>query len=189
VALLRTIVGDLYARDLHVLVMPNATRARVDVPRNNDITVISRLRDRIAAEPEGIDASALSYVHFDLNTASIRSLVQRVPAGHHLALPGMVAALAVGVSPLVVGWSHKYEEVLEIFGCEGDAVDFSEADQKIPVLVERMLQKIPVLVERMLAEYETTRERILKTLPEVTTSAVSQFDQMDRLAPAAASSR
>jgi len=51
VALLRTIVGDLYARDLHVLVMPNATRARVDVPRNNDITVISRLRDRIAAEP------------------------------------------------------------------------------------------------------------------------------------------
>jgi colanic acid/amylovoran biosynthesis protein len=158
--------------------MPNATRARVDVPRNNDITVISRLRDRIAAEPEGIDASALSYVDFDLNTASIRSLVQRVPAGHHLALPGMVAALAVGVSPLVVGWSHKYEEVLEIFGCQGDAVDFSEPEQKIPVLVERML-----------AEYETTRERILKALPEVTTSAVSQFDQMDRLAPAAASSR
>jgi colanic acid/amylovoran biosynthesis protein len=56
----------------------------------------------------------------------------------------MVAALAVGVQPLVVGWSHKYEEVLEIFGCEGDAVDFSETEQ------------IPVLVERMLAEYETT---------------------------------
>jgi polysaccharide pyruvyl transferase WcaK-like protein len=90
----------------------------------------------------------------------------------------MVAALAVGVPPLVVCWSHKYEEVLEIFGCEGDAVDFSEAEQKIPVLVERML-----------AEYETTQERILNTLPEVTTSAVSQFDQMDRLAPAAASSR
>ena len=84
----------------------------------------------------------------------------------------------VGVPPLVVGWSHKYEEVLEIFGCEGDAVDFSEAEQKIPMLVERML-----------AEYDTTRERILKTLPTVTTSAVSQFDQMDRLAPAAASSR
>ena len=37
--------------------------------------------------------------------------------------------------------------------------------------------------------FETTRERILKTLPEVTTSTVSQFDQMDRLAPVAASSR
>ena len=73
VALLRTIVDDLHARGLHVLVMPNATRAGLDVPRNNDINVISRLRDRIAAEPDGIDAFALSYVDFDLNTASIRS--------------------------------------------------------------------------------------------------------------------
>jgi len=60
VALLRTIVDDLHARGLHVLVMPNATRAGLDFPRNNDITVISRLRDRIRAKPEGIDASALS---------------------------------------------------------------------------------------------------------------------------------
>lgn len=178
VALLRTIVGGLHARGLYVLVMPNATRAGLDVPRNNDITVIRRLRDRIAAEPDGIDASALSYVDFDLNTASIRSLAQRCRLVITSRFHAMVAALAVGVPPLVVGWSHKYEEVLEIFGCGGDAVDFSEAEQKIPVLVERML-----------AEYETTRERILKTLPEVTTSAVSQFDQMDRLAPAAASSR
>ena len=67
---------------------------------------------------------------------------------------------------------------IAFFSASVSAVDFSEAEQKIPVLVERML-----------ADYETTRERILKTLPEVTTSAVSQFDQMDRLAPAAASSR
>jgi len=178
VALLRTLVRDLQAGNRHVLVMPNATRAGLDVPRNNDITVINRLRERIAAEPDGIEQSALSYVDFDLNTASIRSLAEQCRLVITSRFHAMVAALAVVVPPLVVGWSHKYEEVLELFGCEGDAVDFSEAEQKVPVLVERML-----------AEHETTRERILKTLPEVTTSAVSQFDQMDRLAPVAASSR
>lgn len=83
------------AQGLHVL-------AGLDVPRNNDITVISRL-----------------------------VITSRSHA--------MVAALAVGVPPLVVDWSHKYEEMLEIFACESDAVDFFEAEQNIPVLVERML--------------------------------------------------
>lgn len=45
----------------------------------------------------------------------------------------MVAAPAVGVPPLVVGWSRS-TRVLEIVGCEGEGVDFSKAEQKIPVL-------------------------------------------------------
>lgn len=169
VALLLTLVRDLYGRGAHVLVMPNATREGLDVPRNNDITVINQLRDRVTAEA-GIDPAAITYVDFDLNTASIRSLTEQCELLITSRFHAMVAALALGVPPLVMGWSHKYEEVLEMFGCEGDAVDFSEAEQRLPQMVERLL-----------AERDATRERILKALPEVTTAAVAQFDQLDRL--------
>src|SRR5918995_2512121 len=69
VELLGAVVADLRRRGAHVLVMPNATRAGLDVPRNNDITVIALLRERLGAGAEDVD-----YVDYDLNTAAIRSL-------------------------------------------------------------------------------------------------------------------
>jgi colanic acid/amylovoran biosynthesis protein len=169
VGLLVTLVRDLQQRGVHVLVMPNATRAGVDVPRNNDISVINQLRDRVSSEVR-IDPTGITYVDYDLNTASIRSLTDQCELLITSRFHAMVAALALGVPPLVMGWSHKYEEVLEMFGCEGDAVDFSEAEERLPQMVEQLL-----------AERDSTRERILKALPEVTTAAVAQFDQLDRL--------
>lgn len=170
--LLRTLVRDLLQRGVHVLVLPNATRAGLSVPRNNDITVVTRLRDRLASDPEPPGPEAVSYVDFDLNTASIRSLAQPCSLLVTARFHAMVAALALGVPTLVLGWSHKYEEVLEMFGCEADAVDIAGAQRELPAMVERML-----------AEQEATRDRIRKALPEVTAAAAGQFSQLDRLPP------
>jgi polysaccharide pyruvyl transferase WcaK-like protein len=172
VGLLRTLVGDLQRRGAHVLVMPNATRAGVAAGRNNDITVITQLRDRIAADPSGVDPAAITYIDVDVNTASIRSLAGACTLLITSRFHAMVAALALGVPPLVMGWSHKYEEVLEMFGCEANAVDFSAAEREVPALVGRLLD-----------DHEKVQERIVKALPEVTAAAVAQFDQLDRLPP------
>ena len=172
VGLLHALVCDLHQGGTHVLVMPNATRAGVAAGRNNDITVITALRERIAADPSGVDPAAVSYVDFDVNTASIRSLAEPCRLLVTSRFHAMVAALALGVPPLVMGWSHKYEEVLEMFGCQDNTVDFTAAEQQVPAMVGRLLD-----------EHESVRERILKALPEVTTRAVAQFDQLDRLPP------
>jgi colanic acid/amylovoran biosynthesis protein len=68
-ALLVTLVRDLHQRGLHVLVLPNATRAAVAAARNNDLAVITRLRQRLAAQPEGIDQAVVRDVVIDHNTA------------------------------------------------------------------------------------------------------------------------
>jgi polysaccharide pyruvyl transferase WcaK-like protein len=171
-ALLQRLVQDLHRRGSQVLVLPNATRAGLAEPRNNDLVVITRLRDRIAADPAGIDPAAIDYVDFDLNTASIRALLEPCRLLITSRFHAMVAALALGVPPLVLGWSHKYEEVLERFGCQRDAVDFSQAGAEL----------LP-MVERLLADHESVRDRIRKALPEVTMAAVGQFNQLDRLPP------
>lgn len=170
VTLLWRLVRDLHQRGTHVLVMPNATRAGVAATRNNDITVVTQLRERITAQPDGIDPDAVSYVDFDVNTAGIRSLTERCTLLITSRFHAMVAALALGVPPVVMGWSHKYEEVLEMFGCETHSIDFSRAEREL----------FP-MVERLLTDHETARKRILTSLPEVETAAIAQFELVDRL--------
>lgn len=170
VGLVRSLIASLHHRGAHVLVMPNATRAGVDAPRNNDLFAIARLRDRLRAEPDGIDSDAVSIVDFDLNTASIRALAAHCEVVVTSRFHAMVAALALGVPPVVMGWSHKYAEVLEMFGCEDNAVDFSAAEQKAPMMVERLL-----------ADRDHVREQILKALPDVVRASVAQFDQLERI--------
>ncbi|NEE01224.1 polysaccharide pyruvyl transferase family protein [Phytoactinopolyspora halotolerans] len=169
-ALLEHLLSHLTAAGRHVLVLPNATRAGTDQLRNNDIAVITQLRERIAADPAGIDPQAVSYVDFDLNTASIRRLVEPCTLLVTSRFHAMVAGLALCVPTLVMGWSHKYEEILEMFGCDEHAVDFSAAEAHL----------LP-MTDRMLADHEAIRERIQKALPDVTASAESQFDLLERL--------
>ncbi|WP_129664967.1 polysaccharide pyruvyl transferase family protein [Phytoactinopolyspora endophytica] len=169
-ALLQRLIRHLGDRGVHVVVMPNATRAGVEGLRNNDLAVITKLRDRIRTAPDGIDPSAVSYVDFDLNTASIRRLAQPCTLLITSRFHAMVAGLALEVPTLVMGWSHKYEEILEMFGCEADAVDFSGAERHLLPMTDRMLD-----------ENDAIRERIRKNLPDVIASAQSQFDLLDRL--------
>jgi colanic acid/amylovoran biosynthesis protein len=167
VGLLHELVDAFRTRGLHVLVVPNATRAGVDTLRNNDIAVIEELRRRTTSSE--ID-DGVTHVDFDLNTASIRRLLEPCRLVVTSRFHAMVAALALAVPTIVMGWSHKYVEVLEMFGCEEDTLHFADADRAL----------LP-MVDRVLAEHEETRRRILAALPGVTASARSQFDLLDRL--------
>jgi colanic acid/amylovoran biosynthesis protein len=167
-ALLQRLIRHLTESGRHVLVMPNATRAATEALRNNDIAVISKLRERLATS--GIEPDAVSYIDFDLNTASIRRLAESCTLLITSRFHAMVAGLALAVPTLVMGWSHKYEEILEMFGCEADAVDFSGAEEHL----------LP-MTDRMLAEQDAIRDRIRKALPDVIASAESQFDLLHRL--------
>jgi colanic acid/amylovoran biosynthesis protein len=170
ILLLRDLVADLQARGRHVVVVPNATREGSDSTRNNDLVCVERLRERVAAQPAGVDATAITYVDFDVNTASIRRIIEQTELVVTSRFHAMVAALALGVPPLVMGWSHKYEEVLEMFGCEANAVDFAEAHRAL----------LP-LVDRVLGETDEVRARIEEHLPAVRAAAEAQFDVLDRL--------
>ena len=170
VALLLHLIVELQERGLHLLVVPNATRAGHDAARNNDLVVIEELRNRIEVGVQGVDRDAITYVDFDLNTASIRRLIESCALLITSRFHAMVAALALGVPTLVMGWSHKYEEVLESFGCADHAVDFAEAEYKL----------VPMAAS-LLAERERIHQRILESLPEVVASSTSQFDWVNRL--------
>ncbi|MGO1943993.1 MAG: polysaccharide pyruvyl transferase family protein [Ancrocorticia sp.] len=65
---------------------------------------------------------------------------------------GMVSALSTGVPPIVIGWSHKYAEVLDDFGLKGLSMSLEESSP------ERTLQ--------MVEETEKSHDEISNTIQE-----------------------
>ena len=160
VGMLIRLAQTLQAKGLHVVVLPNATRAGESATRNNDLVVVEKMKGR-SSEMNG---SATTFVDFDVNTAGIREVIQRSSVLITSRFHAMVAGLALEVPTLVLGWSHKYEEVLETFGCADHAIDFSSSFEE---LESKALS--------LLAEEDQIRERISKSLSAVTESSSSQF--------------
>ena len=168
--LLDNLVTELQDRGYHVLVLPNATRASSTATRNNDLVCVRGLQAWASGAMTGVDASRVTYVDFDLNTASIRRLLEPCELVVTSRFHAMVAALALGVPPLVLGWSHKYEEVLEMFDCAEYAVDVAATEGELLALLDRAL-----------ADIEATRARIRSRLEGVCADARRQFDVIEQL--------
>jgi polysaccharide pyruvyl transferase WcaK-like protein len=83
----------------------------------------------------------------------------------------MVSALAAGVPTLLIGWSHKYREVMRQFDVEEWALGYEQ------VSAEEVIDRF----DRLLREERDVRERIVGHLEEVRASAGRNFDLAVRL--------
>jgi polysaccharide pyruvyl transferase WcaK-like protein len=149
--------GDL------VVLFPNATRGRFDAgPSNNDLHVISRILDALHAD---VRAGVVS-VEGDFYAVDIQKVMRALDMAVVSRFHAMVKALAVGRPTVVIGWGHKYLEVMEEFGM-GRYV-LSEAGATLPVVM--------FLVDEMRADLPGCRARIESRLGDVRRLAMAQID-------------
>ena len=139
-----------------VVLFPNATReAAGDAERNNDLPVIRRVRDAVG--PHG----RLLAFDLDMNTVQIKRVIRAMDAVLVSRFHAMVGALSLEVPAAVLGWSHKYAEVMARFGLESNVMDYkamSAADLLASVL-------------RVYEQREAMRAAIGAALPGVKASA------------------
>lgn len=164
------LVRDLGGPDVHFVVVPNATRQGSESSANNDLPAIAALRERLARDLPGALGVTVDVVDYDLNTAGSRRLFARCDAVLTSRFHAMISALALGVPPVVIGWSHKYAEVLAEFGIERFAVDFADP-----------LADIPALVRALLDERAALSAQIAAALKPAQASAATQFTSLDAL--------
>jgi polysaccharide pyruvyl transferase WcaK-like protein len=111
----------------HVIVVPNATKYGSSSDRNNDLLPIGLLKHHwFASEGQSHLMDRVCFVDIDINTRWLRRIFGRCDAVITSRFHAMVAALDLDVDVLVIGWSHKYQEVLEAFGKGESAVDAFE---------------------------------------------------------------
>jgi colanic acid/amylovoran biosynthesis protein len=166
VTMLAHVIADRLKAGDAILLCPNATRAdRRDKLFNNDLPVIDRI---LAALPPDCDRTSVFSVDRDVFAVDIKRLIAFCDMVVVSRFHAMVAALAAGVPPLVLGWSHKYAEVMNDFEVAEDAFNFDMAN-KIDLSSE---------VDNMRARLDVIRGRILGNLDRVRALSTRQIEHV-----------
>jgi polysaccharide pyruvyl transferase WcaK-like protein len=138
---------DTMPEDTHYVLIPNATREGSDATFNNDLIVIKAI---LQAAPELAKTRVLA-VDYDVNTASSRRLVALCDVLVTSRFHAMISSLSLGIPPVVVGWSHKYAEVLAAFDLESFALDFNQPNVDLALQVQQVLGNKAVIQAQLTA--------------------------------------
>lgn len=126
--------------------------------RNNDYQVCKELYRKL---PPGRTRLLLD----DLGPEELRREIGRCSILIASRFHSMISALCTCTPVLVTAWSHKYREVLEVFGCEEYILDLE--DMTATALENRLL--------KLIRNRRTISGTIRSALPEVRSSARKQI--------------
>ena len=156
---LSRMLSDLAADGFGIVLFPNATRDEAgEAERNNDLPVMRRLRD--AARAAGVPRTPV-LVDYDLNAAAIKQVIAACDVLLVSRFHAMVGALSLGVPTVVLGWSHKYAEVMARFDLDDVVMDYQV------LAPSELLEAVRSVFECR----EQMRNQILARLPEVKQSS------------------
>ena len=102
-----------------VLLIANAARINSEKTRNNDLMIC----DDVFAGVK--NKELVRWYHKEMDAEEIRAYIGKSRVLVASRFHAMIGALEQKVPVLLVGWSHKYQEVLDMFGLGQYAIDFS----------------------------------------------------------------
>lgn len=158
VGIMVTFIREQSARGHNVLVIPHSARSGSDKTHNNDLLLCRELKRRVADDPQVI------VLDDEYTSQQLRYVIGGCDLFLASRFHAMVSSLAMSVPTLVVGWGHKYQEVLEMFGLEewalahGDlsaetlSERFSALEQRADDVTALLARNLPAVKERSLAQ-------------------------------------
>lgn len=149
-----------------VVIAPHSYRVGQPEGRMNDGPVCRQVAESLAG-----DAGVIA-IDADLSAGELRCIIAGAGALVTSRFHAMISGLASCTPTVVVGWSHKYREVLADFGMEGYGMDASALAQ--PSVVA------DVVVE-VLRNRDSLRRRIASALPAVKERSARNFEVISRV--------
>jgi colanic acid/amylovoran biosynthesis protein WcaK/AmsJ len=163
-AFLCELTSELIENGNTVVLFPNATiEANGEKLRNNDIPVIENVVRYCAAF--NVNDSNLFFINKDINFESIKKIINLCDITIVSRFHAMIAALSLLTPVFVLGWGHKYLEVMEKFKLEEYVVDYKKNDTAhiLCKLEDLMSNKVPII------------KKIKEYLPEIERDSLKQF--------------
>lgn len=117
-AALEALVRHAAEQGWTVRIFPHSVRPGRPASRMNDLPLCQRLAEHVDDVADLVVADATPHV--------LRALVARCDVLVTSRFHAMVSALATATPVLVVGWSHKYGEVMADFGVEAHMVAYRD---------------------------------------------------------------
>jgi polysaccharide pyruvyl transferase WcaK-like protein len=148
------------ATGLCVVIVPHSYRVGHGEGRMNDGPVCRDVAERFLGD------SGVVGIDVDLSAGELRRIVALGSILVTSRFHAMISGLATATPTVVVGWSHKYREVLSDFGLEDFGFDADSLDTP-HVLVQK--------VQDALQQREQIGEQIQKNLPAVQERSARNF--------------
>ena len=168
IKLLLDIIEKIDEPNFRYIFLPNSNRSESEKYQNNDIQAVKKINESAKIELPVDLLNRMEWVDWDLNTDGLRQIISSANLVITSRFHGMIAALSLAVPVYVIGWSHKYQEILQFFKMVEFMRDYRNIDaNEIASDIAREIQ----------AENEL-RKRINIALPEVMSSSLIQFDEM-----------
>ncbi len=161
--LLANIVKKLAAKGFSVLLFPNATREKSKKLRNNDLPVIEKTARYLAAFNEYPDDVII--ITKDINTGGIKTLMEYCDLNIVSRFHAMIASLTLAKPLIVMGWGHKYQEVMEQFGLGAYVFDYKNNTPSL------LVDKVVLVMKNK----QNLQEKIRAALPEARKRSNHQF--------------
>ncbi|MGN0687425.1 MAG: polysaccharide pyruvyl transferase family protein [Oscillospiraceae bacterium] len=143
----------------NVLLIANAAREGSEKPRNNDLIICTDVYNSVK------NKDMIRWYPREMAPEEIRELIARSRCLVASRFHAMIGALEKCTPVLLIGWSHKYKEVLDMFGLGEYAVDFSALE--LGALKEKFLAFI--------GENDAIRAKIAENLPAVLESSLDNI--------------
>lgn len=153
-------IGALLRDGKRVLLIPHSARMNTEKTHNNDLPLCREIHARLAST-EGVVA-----IDDELTPQQLRYLIGECDLFVASRFHAMVSSLAMAVPTLVVGWSHKYREVLAMFELESLAFDYEQLTSG------RLMTRFEALEK----DRDEVQRKLDLHLPEVKARALEQAD-------------
>ena len=143
-----------------VVIAPHSYRAGLPEGRMNDGPVCREVAEACAGDSQvlGLDS--------DLTAGELRHLVALGSVLVTSRFHAMISGLATSTPTVVVGWSHKYKEVLDDFGLSSLGLDSSALNNP---------SEIADVVGRVLSTRDELSQQITSALPAVKVRSLRNF--------------
>ncbi len=111
-------IDELNKRGEKVAIIPHSVRMGTDKTHNNDLPLCREIYNSVSNHDLTLFADS------ELTSQELRVLIGKCQVFIACRFHAMISSLAMGVPTLVIGWSHKYREVLDLFDLSEWAMGF-----------------------------------------------------------------
>ena len=161
VSAMAALVADIrHKTGRSVVLAPHSYRAGLPEGRMNDGPVCREVGEACSSDPQVL------VLDFDLTAGELRHLVAHSSVLVTSRFHAMISGLATSTPTVVVGWSHKYKEVLDDFGLSSLGLDSSSLNTP---------SEIADIVGKVLASKDEMSQQISAALPAVKIRSLRNF--------------
>ena len=159
---LTSLIVNLRDRGYELIVFPQAFYVKDTNDLFNDTLIIKNLENTITNNEN------INFINKDLTLDELYSIYSKLTTCITSRFHGMIMSLTSGVLPLVVGWNHKYQEVLEDFRLSDLSFDIEQdLNEKILNKFEEIQENISSIsgdIFKHLNSYNGEKDKLLNSL-------------------------